>query len=681
MGRSVPGQPKVKADRFRAARPLLAFAPLALLALIEALLRACGYGYPAGYFRPAPEGRPAVMGNPDFLRLFFPPRLEPYPEPFLLPVPKPADVCRIFVLGESAALGIPDPAFGLPRVLERMLAARHPGTRFEVTGLAVTAIDSHVLLPMARAAARTRPDLFVLYMGNNEFIGPYGPGTVFAPFAEHPGLVRASLALKSLRLGQWLDARLHPPAPPAAGRPEKWAGMEMFLEHAVARGDARIEATYRNFRSNVDGILDAARGAGARVVVASMAVNRRSNAPFASRHRAGLPAADSLAWAARADSAAAYEAAGRADAALAAWRAAIAIDPAMAEAHWRAARLLGAAGRAAAADSEFQRAVDEDALRFRADSRINGILRAAAEARRGGGAWFCDADGLLRSAEADSAAPPLFYEHVHLRFEGTYRLAAGLLPSVEAALADAGFAREPAQPVPDREAVRAALALTPWNEWGMAKKIAAMAARPPFTARSDAAALQASLRREVDSLAGFTSNEAMQGALEAYQAALAARPGDPVLSRDLGELFYATDYLTEAAERFRAVLAILPQDTRARQMLAKSLAEQGNAPGAAREYAAALEYEPGSVELRNGLGMALASQGEQEKAIAAYREALAANPAWPEVHFNLARSYAALDRPRDAVAELETALRLDPGFAPAERELERLRDAYGGGGR
>ena len=655
-------------------RILLLLSPLLVLALAEGLLRAAGYGYPAGYFRwrTGPSGE-VLTGNPDFFRAFFPPRLEPYAEPFALARPKRESDIRIFVLGESAALGIPDPSFGLPRVLERMLQARYPGARIEVVGLAVTAVNSHVLLPMARAAARERPDAVVLYLGNNEFIGPYGPGTVFAPFADNTALIRASLAIKSSRVGQALDALIQPSASRApAGRPERWAGMEMFRDRAIRAGDPRSESVYGNFRRNVEGIVDAFADAGAGVVVATMPVNRTDNAPFASRFRLGASAADSAAWRERAESARALESGGDTAGALAIWKAILAYDSTFAEGQWRRALAAGDG----AGNLPFQLAVDGDALRFRADSRINAALRETAAAKAERGVWLADLDSAFRSPSADRE---MFYEHVHLRFAGTWRAATGILPALEAALAGSGARPGAPAPLPDSGAIKASLALTPWNELEMAKKIAAMAERPPFTDRSDHARLRARLAEEITALATATSGESMQQALETYQAAIDSHPGDAVLHRNLGELFYACDYLPHAAERFRAALALLPHDVRARQMLAKALAEQGDPAGAEREFSAGLVYAPDAVELRNGLAMALATQGRHSEAEKAYRRALAANPAWPEVHFNLARTLEALDRKREAMAELEAALRFEPGFAPAEREIARLRGASGGG--
>ena len=92
---------------------------------------------------------------------------------------KPAGKVRIFVLGGSAAMGTPDPSFNFGQILGVMLREQYPGVQFEVVNGAMTAINSYVVREIARDCAAREPDLFVVYMGNNEVIGPYGPGTVF----------------------------------------------------------------------------------------------------------------------------------------------------------------------------------------------------------------------------------------------------------------------------------------------------------------------------------------------------------------------------------------------------------------------------------------------------------------------------------------------------------------------
>ena len=92
------------------------------------------------------------------------------------------------------SMGEPMEEFGLARQLACLLSTRHPGQRFEVVNAAMTAINSHVIADIAREASRLQPDVFVLYIGNNEVVGPFGPGTVFGPFSASPCLTRAQKA-------------------------------------------------------------------------------------------------------------------------------------------------------------------------------------------------------------------------------------------------------------------------------------------------------------------------------------------------------------------------------------------------------------------------------------------------------------------------------------------------------
>ena len=118
--------------------------------------------------------------------------------------PSLAGTVRIFILGGSAAMGTPDPSFNFGQILGVMLRQQYPGVQFEVVNAAMTAINSHVTVEIARDCAAREPDLFVVYLGNNEVIGPYGPGTVFQRWSPSLSMIRASLWVKSTRLGQLL---------------------------------------------------------------------------------------------------------------------------------------------------------------------------------------------------------------------------------------------------------------------------------------------------------------------------------------------------------------------------------------------------------------------------------------------------------------------------------------------
>jgi hypothetical protein len=176
------------------------FVPLLFLTFLEIGLRFAGFGEATSFFVPVKEGVYAT--NPHFGWRFFPPAAARAPVESELAAVKPAGTYRIFVLGSSAAQGYPNPAFSFGRMLSAMLREQFPGRRFEVVNAAMTAVNSHVVLPIARECAAHQPDLFVVYMGNNEVVGPYGAGSAFLGFSPHLPLIRASILAKSTRTGQ-----------------------------------------------------------------------------------------------------------------------------------------------------------------------------------------------------------------------------------------------------------------------------------------------------------------------------------------------------------------------------------------------------------------------------------------------------------------------------------------------
>src|SRR5262245_60386956 len=125
--------------------------PTLLFGILELALRTAGFGEPTSFFVDGSKlERPGVwIDNSAFARWVFPRSLTNLPKatPFVLPKAKAEKTFRVFVLGESAAMGFPDPSTSFARILEVMLRASYPETRFEVVNTAMVAINSHVVLP------------------------------------------------------------------------------------------------------------------------------------------------------------------------------------------------------------------------------------------------------------------------------------------------------------------------------------------------------------------------------------------------------------------------------------------------------------------------------------------------------------------------------------------------------
>jgi hypothetical protein len=144
----------------------------------------------------------------------------------------------------------------------------------------MTAINSHVLVEIAREAARLQPDVFILYIGNNEVVGPYGPGTVFGPFSDSPFVTRARVRATRLRLAQLLRSAWTR-RPGTRSAPDAWEGLAMFAQRQLPADDPRLDGVRRQFRANIAEILALARRAGAEVLLCTVAVNLRDCPPFA----------------------------------------------------------------------------------------------------------------------------------------------------------------------------------------------------------------------------------------------------------------------------------------------------------------------------------------------------------------------------------------------------------------
>src|ERR1041384_6100353 len=98
---------------------ILLAAPVIFFGLVELILRLTGFGYPTAFLLPYTDGgRRLLVQNNRFGYRFFGAPMSRLPAPCSIPETKSPDTIRVFVFGESAAFGDPQPRFGLPRMLE-----------------------------------------------------------------------------------------------------------------------------------------------------------------------------------------------------------------------------------------------------------------------------------------------------------------------------------------------------------------------------------------------------------------------------------------------------------------------------------------------------------------------------------------------------------------------------------
>jgi tetratricopeptide (TPR) repeat protein len=514
------------------------FVPFLVLGLVEACLRIGGVGFPTDVTVPCTVlGRPASCYNLFFTAPFFPPGMIKTPQMYAIPADKPSGTFRIVVLGESAAMGDPEPAFGFSRYLEVMLGERYPSMKFEIVNTGSVAINSHVVLPIAKGLAKYRPDAFIIYSGNNEVVGPYGPGTALTSAGMSLPVIRGSIFYRSTRIGQLLTK---------VGTPKRdWGGMAMFLDKQVPVSSPLMKYAYANFEQNLRETIDVARNAGARVIVSTVATNLKDCAPFGSLHRDGLGSDALRSWSTLVQQGAEQENAGSYAEALKSYLAAASIDDKYAELEFRIARAQEALGDYDAARQHFLRARELDTLRFRADNKINDINRSVASSFPG--VELLDADAIFTKESANELiGSDLVYEHVHLTPLGNYLLARAMFLQIAHRLpSDAGHSVH-AEDVPSKPECERLLAFTKFDRSRVVVEMLRRLQEPPFTNQLNHSDQVLSLMMKQENSDENPNDTAMQ-----YQWALARRPDDRVLHFNYG-VFLNQYNPAAAAEQFGA---------------------------------------------------------------------------------------------------------------------------------
>ena len=391
--------------------------PFLLLAAAELTLRAFGWGgYPA-WIREVGKlssGATLCLVEPAASKPYFfaNPTRPGYADQTNFLMPKPADTIRIFVIGESAAKGYPQPRnLALSSFLQAMLSDAWPDKTVEVINLGTTAVASFPLVYQVRDALKFSPDLFIFYTGNNEFFGAYGTASINAAGSLPPWALRGMRAARGLALVQVLDSWLY------RGADENQSLMEEMIGQTVIAADSPLrEAAARNLAAHLGTMLDDVRAAGVPAIVCTTASNESGLAPLGEDDMTGLD--EKQQREVRRLLAEAAEAADRDNYAHAVTllREAVQLAPRHARARFLLGQVLARAGQPALARVSFLEARDLDTMPWRPISLTEQALRNTALVK---GAVLCDTAEIFRQESPDGATGwELLDDHVHLSLSG-----------------------------------------------------------------------------------------------------------------------------------------------------------------------------------------------------------------------------------------------------------------------
>jgi len=196
------------------------------------------------------------------------------------------------------------------------------------------------------------------------------------------------------------------------------------------------------------------------------------------------------------------------------------------------------------------RAQDLDTLRFRADSRLNEVIRGLAGGSPGGVSVIDAAAVFADESAHEVPGSELFYEHVHMNPRGTYLLARAFFRQVDSML-PAELRRSAASAdVASQEDCERLLAFTPYDRLRVAGLVLRKLERPPFTNQLNHSEEVLRLKSEAEGSTDY-------GEIVAdYQWAIMQNPQDRLLHLNYGFLLHRYD----AAAAEQELRAALPYD-------------------------------------------------------------------------------------------------------------------------
>ncbi|MFQ5629617.1 MAG: tetratricopeptide repeat protein [bacterium] len=404
---------------------LLLSLPVLLLTMTEVVLRLVNYSGNHALFVAADFDPKYMMINRNVgTRYFVSKAVNPAVSYNVFLKKKPANSYRIFVLGGSSAAGYPylyNGAFS--QMLLPRLTNAFPGKKIEMVNMAMPAVNSYTLLDLADEIMPWQADALLIYAGHNEFYGALGIGSSES-VGRFRSLVNYFLKLQDYKtflllknVVQWFAGSSG--APDADDVAASRTLMErMVQDQEIGYRGEKYQLALNNFIANLHDIIAIAQQNNVKILLSDLVSNVREQKPFVSIF---VEEADKTLWQEMFDQAASLQAGQKYADALEMYQRAASIDSLPAILHFRIAQCLERAGEYESAKQSYERAKDQDGLRFRASEDFSeAIVQLGKETN----------SPVARMREAFESHSPngliganLMLDHLHPNLEGYFLMA------------------------------------------------------------------------------------------------------------------------------------------------------------------------------------------------------------------------------------------------------------------
>lgn len=348
----------------------------------------------------------------------------PEPSEDTFEIRKGARTKRIFCLGESTMAGFPYEFHATaPAFLKDRLSVLLPDYNIEVINVGVSAVSSFVVKDFMDELAAYEPDLYIVYVGHNEFYGAYGVGSTVA-IRGGAWLTRLTISLLKFRMFlllrdgyTWLRQSFSSGASTLSG---SLMG-QMVGEQTIPYGGELYQQARRIYQENLERIISSARSQNVPVLFSALVSNIKTQRPFVPTFDPRTEEHQRQEWNRLVTEGNALFAQGNAHAAIERYRMAITIDSTNAEGHFNIGQALYSSGKYEEARIAFLRAKDFDALRFRASEEFVSDLAGVTKRMQ---VPLAAVDSAFEAgSEHGIPGNELILEHIHPTLDGYFLMA------------------------------------------------------------------------------------------------------------------------------------------------------------------------------------------------------------------------------------------------------------------
>jgi len=320
---------------------ILMLIPVFFFIILEIGLRIFNYGYDYTQWVNPIKGKYVL--NPDLAHKYFH-NIDnvPISDQDIFDEVKKPNSFRVFVLGESAGAGYPfTPNGSFSRYIQQRLSLEYPESNIEVINCSMTAINSYTMLDLMPGILDEKPDLILIYAGNNEYYGALGVGSMES-LGTSRSIVNLVIYLERYKTFQLIRNiladiyRLFSPKQQLTGT----LMSRMAKNQYIGLGSDIYKKGIEQFEGNMRDILQMAKEKNVPVILSTLASNLKDQRPFVSISFNGFPPAGKI---------------------------------------YKQAEVELAKNNLMSADSLFRYAKDLDALRFRAPTDLNKVIFSLGE--------------------------------------------------------------------------------------------------------------------------------------------------------------------------------------------------------------------------------------------------------------------------------------------------------------